>query len=139
MPNVHPMQTRAKSGIRKPKVLMTSIEPSSVNDALKSQQWSSAMQAEFNALQKKKAWYLVELPSDRVPIGCKWAYRVKENTGGTIARYKARLVAKGFHQQAGFDYKETFSLVVKPVTIRVVLTIAVTRGWKIRQLDVNNC
>jgi len=47
-------------------------------------------------------------------------------------------VARGFTQQEGIDYRETFSLVVKPVTVRLVLTIAVTRGWFIHQLDVHN-
>ncbi|XP_062089248.1 uncharacterized mitochondrial protein AtMg00820-like [Humulus lupulus] len=117
MLNVHLMQTRAKFGIRKPKVLMASIELSFVINALKSQQWSSAMQSEFHALKKNKTWSLVDLPFDQVPIGYKWVYRVKENTNETIARYKARLLAKGFQQQTGFDYNETFSPVVMPVAI----------------------
>jgi histone deacetylase 1/2 len=47
-------------------------------------------------------------------------------------------VAKGFHQRQGFDFTETFSPVVKPVTIRLILTIAITHKWSIQQLDVNN-
>jgi len=48
------------------------------------------------------------------------------------------LVAKGFHQIHGFDFHETFSAVVKPVTIRIVLTLALPHGWELFQLDVNN-
>jgi hypothetical protein len=48
------------------------------------------------------------------------------------------LVAKGFKQQYGIDYEETFSHVVKSATIRVVLSLVVSRGWNLRQLDVKN-
>jgi histone deacetylase 1/2 len=65
-------------------------------------------------------------------------FRIKKNTDGTIDRYKARLVAKGFKQRYGIDYEDTFSPVVKAATIRTVLSVSVSRGWKLRQLDVKN-
>lgn len=134
----HPMQTRAKSGIFKPKAYMSSREPATVEDALQQEHWKSAMQDEYLALMRNETWSLVPLPADRHAIGCKWVFKVKENPDGTIQKYKARLVAKGFHQVAGFDFNETFSPVVKPTTIRIILTIALSRQWGIRQLDVNN-
>ena len=76
-------------------------------------------------------------PSQNV-IGCKWVYRIKRKPDGSVARYKARLVAKGFHQRPGVDFTETFSPVVKPSTIRLIITLAVTNNWPLRQLDVNN-
>ena len=48
------------------------------------------------------------------------------------------MVAKGYHQTAGIDYFETFSPVVKPTTICIVLSLAITQQWVIRQLDVQN-
>jgi histone deacetylase 1/2 len=47
-------------------------------------------------------------------------------------------VAKGYHQREGFDFKETFSPVIKPTTIRIVLSLALSRGWDIQQVDINN-
>nr|KYP63826.1 Retrovirus-related Pol polyprotein from transposon TNT 1-94 [Cajanus cajan] len=96
------------------------------------------MKQEYNALMDNGTWTLVSLPSNRIAFGCKWVFRVKENPDDIVHKYKARLVAKGFHHQFGFDYNETFSPVVKPVTIRFILTLALTHHWSIQQLDVNN-
>ena len=51
-------------------------------------------------------------------------------------KYKVRLVAKGFKQQYGIDYAETFSPVVKYVTLRMVTAVAKYFVWTIDQLDV---
>ncbi|RVW54053.1 Retrovirus-related Pol polyprotein from transposon RE1 [Vitis vinifera] len=137
--NTHPMITRGKSGIVKPKFFIVAVrEPSSVAAAFQQDEWKKAMVAEYDALQRNNTWSLVPLPAGRQAIGCKWVYKTKKNPDGTVQKYKARLVAKGFHQQVGFDFTETFSPVVKPSTIRVVFTIALSRNWAIKQLDVNN-
>jgi hypothetical protein len=65
-------------------------------------------------------------------------YKIKRKVDGSLDHNKARLVAKGFKQQYEIDYGETFSPVVKSVIIRVILSLAVSRGWMIRQLDVQN-
>jgi hypothetical protein len=71
-------------------------------------------------------------------IDYKWVFKIKRNTNGSIDRYKGRLVAKEFKQQYGIDYEDTFSLVVKMATVRLVLSLVVARGWCLRQLDVQN-
>ena len=50
----------------------------------------------------------------------------------------AWLVSKGFKQHYDIDYEDTFSPVVKAATIRLVLSIVVSRGWTFHQLDVQN-
>ena len=114
------------------------IEPTCVSQALKDHKWQHTMSEEFNALVKHDTWELVSSNPSIIPVGCRWLFRIKHNADGTISRYKACLVAKGYHQCPGLDYNETFSPVVKPVTIRTVLSIAVQHRWCMKQLDVNN-
>ncbi|XP_062094164.1 uncharacterized mitochondrial protein AtMg00820-like [Humulus lupulus] len=121
------MTTRAKAGVYKPKVHITSKDPLTVEKALSKLEWHNAMAAKLLALKNNRTWSLVELPKGRKARGCRWVFKLKENLDGTIDKYKARLVAKGFRQQYGFDFTETFSLVVRPTTIRVILTIALSR------------
>ena len=71
-------------------------------------------------------------------VGCKWVFKLKHNSDGSISRYRARLVAKGFHQQYGVDFEKTFSLVIKPPIVRIILSLAVQFNWPLRQLDVRN-
>jgi hypothetical protein len=96
------------------------------------------MSDEFNALLRNGMWDLVPPSTSTNLVGCKWVFRIKRNSNGTVDRYKARLVAKGFHQRPNIDYKEIFSPVIKPTTIRIVLSPAVTNGWPLHQLDINN-
>ncbi|CAM8885542.1 unnamed protein product [Rhodiola kirilowii] len=96
------------------------------------------MAEEINALVKNQTWILVPAPPRHHVVGCKWIFRIKRKSDGSVERYKARLVAKGFHQQYGIDYGETFSHVIRPATIRTVLCLAVSRNWPLRQLDVKN-
>ncbi|KAJ0781359.1 putative RNA-directed DNA polymerase [Helianthus annuus] len=112
--------------------------PTTFTAANTSPEWRHAMNQEYQALLKNGTWSLVPYDNHSNLIDCKWVYRLKSDAQGKLTRYKARLVAKGFHQKPGVDYHETFSPVIKPTTIRVILSLAVTQQWPLRQLDVEN-
>jgi len=146
----HRHGTRLQHGIIKPKVYTdgkvrwglhssaSSEEPVNVKAALRDDLWVQAMNQEFEAMQKNRTWHLVPLPKGKNIIGSKWVYKIKRKADGSVDRYKAWLVAKGYKQRYGIDYEDTFSPVIKAATIRLVLSIAVSRGWSLRQLDVQN-
>ena len=119
-------------------MLMSTGEPHDLDEALHDKHWKAAMDFEYEALMKNKTWHLVPPQKGRNVIGCKWVYKIKRKSDGSLNRYKARLVAKGFKQCYGIDYEDTFSPVVKAATIRIVLSLAVSCGWSLRQLDVQN-
>jgi histone deacetylase 1/2 len=96
------------------------------------------MDTEFNALIKNKTWHLVPHVKGSSIVDCKWVYKEKRKADGSLDKHKGRLVAKGFKQRYGIDYEDTFSHVIKMATIRTILSIAVSKGWSLRQLDVQN-
>ena len=77
----------------------------------------------------------VSKPKDVKPISSKWVYKVKTHADGSVERYKARLVARGFSQQYRLDYDETFSPRAKITTVYVLLALAMSKSWKLWQID----
>ncbi|XP_026429978.1 uncharacterized protein LOC113326469 [Papaver somniferum] len=126
------MITRGKDGIFKPKSLLSS-KYTTITDAFfepcysqekKDPKWRKSMDDQYNYLLQNGTWSYVKRTPDMNVVGCKWVFRVKRLADGTIERRKSRLVAQGFHQREGKEYGETFSPVIKPCTIRVILTLA---------------
>jgi hypothetical protein len=146
---VHGMITRSQNQIFKPttftdgrvrypppQALTTLLhgqeaEPTYYTQASQHAQWRKAMNEKFDAFLQNKTWSLVSPSPAMNVVGCKWVFWIKRKANGQIERYKAWLVAKGFHKQPGIDFSETYSPVVKPTTIRTVLSIAVTASWAI--------
>jgi histone deacetylase 1/2 len=113
-------------------------EPRNLEEALANPDWKKAMDLEYSALLKNETWELVPPPKGINLIDSRWVYKVKRNADGSVERFKARLVAKGFKQRHGIDYFDTYSPVVKPSTIRIILSLAVSQGWSMRQIDIQN-
>jgi hypothetical protein len=139
------MVTRAKHGIRMPNPKYANLAttvispiPSSVREALRDPNWHAAMTEEIDAITSNQTWILVPRPPHTNIVTGKWVFRHKTRADGSLERYKARWVVHGFAQRPGIDFGETFSPVVKPATIRAVLTLASSRNWPVHQLDVKN-
>ena len=114
-------------------------EPSNFREALSSEhsrEWVKSMDDEYESLVKNKTWSLVKLPAGRTPITCKWVYKLKRNTDGSVARFKSRLVARGYSQKKGIDYKETFSPVARLESIRLILAVAAAEDMEMVHFDV---
>lgn len=82
------------------------------------------MHEELDALRQNETWDLVPRTHSINVVGCKWVFKRKLKSDGTLDRLKARFVAKGFNQILGIDFVETFSPAIKPATIRIVLSIS---------------
>uniref|UniRef100_A0A2N9GYN8 Reverse transcriptase Ty1/copia-type domain-containing protein n=1 Tax=Fagus sylvatica TaxID=28930 RepID=A0A2N9GYN8_FAGSY len=155
LPSTHPMLTRSKHNILKPKTptddtiryplpkallatashLSHSTEPTCLKNASKDPQWRKAMNNEFDALLQNQTWTLVHPHQNQNIVGCKWVFRIKRLVDGSIERYKARLVAKGFHQQPRINYGETYSPVIKRTTVRTVLSLAISAVYVLIYVD----
>jgi hypothetical protein len=103
-------------------------EPSTYHEASIIPEWQAAMSEELAALERTGTWDIVPLPPHTVPITCKWVFKVKTKSDGSIERYKARLVARGFQQTQGCDYDETFAPVAHMTTVRTLIAVAASKS-----------
>lgn len=136
------MQSRLRtrrSSVSMVAMLAVENEPKTYEEAVNSSEranWLAAMQDEYDSLIENGTWILVNRPKNQKVIDNKWVYKLKMNTDGSIERFKARLVVRGFTQVYGVDYEETFSPVVRFVSVRAILALAAERKAKLRQFDV---
>lgn len=82
------------------------------------------MEEKMRALERNKTWELVDLPTGKKLVGCRWVFTIKYKSNGSVKRYKARLVAKGYTQSYGINYQKTFASVAKMNSVRVLISLA---------------
>jgi hypothetical protein len=123
----------------KPTMTLSAItEPTSLQQAVTDPGWKKAMDEEYSSLMRNHTWDLVPPRKEVNLIDSRWVFKVKKKVDGSVERVKARLVAKGYKQRFGIDYFDTYSPVVKPTTIRIILSLVVSQGWTMRQVDIQN-
>ncbi|KAH9705270.1 hypothetical protein KPL70_011800 [Citrus sinensis] len=98
--------------------------------------WKEAINSEVESILQNHTWKLVDLPPGCKPLGYKWIFKRKMKADGSIDKYKARLVIKGYRQQEGLDYFDTYSLVTRINSIRMIIAIAALRNLEIHQMNV---
>ena len=114
-------------------------DPKTYQEAIKSVDatfWKDAIHSELELIMSNHKWDLVELPRGCKIIGCKWVFKKKLKANGSIDKFKVRLVAKGYTQKEGIDYFDTYSLVTRLTTIRILITMASIHKLIVHQMDV---
>jgi hypothetical protein len=90
------VQTRRQMLYQTELALFSHIEPTSIKEACKDENWVKAMNEELDQIERNETWELVPRPKDKNVIGTKWVYKNKMNEDGQVIRNKARLVCKGY-------------------------------------------
>ncbi|KAL0536296.1 hypothetical protein IC582_025239 [Cucumis melo] len=116
----------------------STMEPTIVIDALKDDQWILAMQEELLQLERNQVSNLVPKLAHANIIGTRWIFKNKIDEQGRLIRNKARLIAQGYTQIEGLDFGETFAPVARLEAIRLLLSFACFRRFKLFQMDVKS-
>ncbi|KAL6125005.1 hypothetical protein ACLB2K_077513 [Fragaria x ananassa] len=94
------------------------------------------MESEMESLLKNGIYELVKLPKGRKALKNKWVFKLKRDENEKLTKYKARLVVKIFSRKEGISFDEIFLPVVKMISIRVILGMAVSMDHEVEQIDV---
>ena len=113
-------------------------KPQSDTEAMAdSMKWHVAIKSELDSHTENGTWEVGKLPPGRCESSSKWVFKKKVNSDGSLYYMPAQLVVCGFKQRKGLDYQETFALVAKFSTSRVLLALATYFDWVIHHMDVN--
>ena len=105
------------------------------------EKYRAAMKAEIEQLEGLNCWDVVarsELPSGANVLPGTWAFKLKRYPDGRARKHKARFCARGDLQIEGKDYTDKWAPVVSWSTVRMLLCLSISQGWKTRQVDFDN-
>jgi hypothetical protein len=93
------------------------------------------MNEEYLSLMANDIWDIVPILKGIKLFICKWVYRTKYASYGSVEIHKARSISKGFSQVEGIEYNETFAPISKMNSILLVLSLATSHKWEVQQMD----
>jgi hypothetical protein len=118
--------------------LFSGNDPITFEEAYQEDKWKKAIKKEINSIIKNNTWKLTTLPKGHNAIGVKWIFKIKRNAEEEIEKHKARLIVKRYKQQYGVDYEDVFALVARMKIVRLMISLADQKRWKIFQMDVKS-
>lgn len=107
-------------------------------EALRSPQWSAAIDKESKSLEGNGTFSRVtSVPPGRTIVRSRWVFAKKQSTNGETV-FKARLVAMGFSQKPGVDFTTTWAPTARAESIRLVIALAAAEGSELHSLDFSS-
>ena len=109
-------------------------EPQTFKEAatsLESLMWKEVIKSETDFILQNHNWELVDFPPGCKQLSSKWVFKRKRKVDGIIDKYKAKLVIKGYRKTKGLDYFDSYSLMMRINSIRMVLAIVALRNIEI--------
>jgi hypothetical protein len=112
------------------------IDPSCHGEETSQQVWQDAMTEEYQSIMKNDVWDIVLRPEGKSVVTSKWIYNIKHVADGSVEKYKVIFLARGFSQVEGIDYAETFDPIARYTSIRMIISLVASMGWRLHQMDV---
>jgi Reverse transcriptase (RNA-dependent DNA polymerase) len=107
-----------------------------VLESVNSHKWIKITDEEIKSMYDNKVWDIVHLPEGVKPIGCKWIFKIKNDSEGNVKRYKVRLIANEFTQKEGIDFTEIFSSMSTKDYFRIIMALLAHIDLELHQMDV---
>nr|GEX60636.1 retrovirus-related Pol polyprotein from transposon TNT 1-94 [Tanacetum cinerariifolium] len=117
-------------------LIVTTMEPKNVKEAMTDPAWIDSMQEELLRFKRLDVWVLVSVPYNISPLTLKWLFKNKHDEEQTVIRTKSRLVVRGYRQEEGIDFEESFAPVARMEAIRIFLAYVALKSFSMFQIDV---